>query len=114
MNAEYIYKQLENVFTYSGKDKVIADHIAELYKQLEELKNQKEEQNERLEPIDLDFSVKYFTYEPEGWILKREGKGLSYRWYSYRDDLLGERCPNWWWEEITDYAKFEVLYQQAQ
>lgn len=118
MDSEHIYKQLENVFTYAGKDKIIAAHIAELYKQLEELKKgNKDEPKAKLEQLDLGFRVEYFRYDPDGWILKRESKGTSYRWYAYRDELMGEVCPPWWWEEVYDSSQikqFEALYSQAQ
>lgn len=119
MDSEYIYNQLTNAFTYASKDRVIADHIAKIYKQLEQLKNQhttKPEPEQKLESIDLDFNVEYFRYDPEGWILKREGRGLTYRWYSYRDDLLGEQYTKWWWTEVYDSDKlkhYEDLYQWA-
>lgn len=119
MDSEYIYNQLTNAFTYASKEKIIADHIEELYNQLEQLKNQdttKPEPEQKLESINLCFTVEYFRYEPDGWILKREGRGSTYRWYAYQDDLLGERCPNWWWAEIYDSDKlshYEDLYQQA-
>jgi len=119
MDAENIYRQLENAFTYAGKDKVIADHIADLYKQLEDLtKYKKEEQQKgKLEHIDLQFNVEYFRLNPDGRILKRESRGDSYRWYEYRDALMGEQCPPWWWTEVNDIDllnHFESLYSQAQ
>lgn len=118
MDSEHIYKQLESVFTYAGKDKIIADHIADLYKQLEELKKcSKDEPKAKLEHLDLGFNVEYFRYDPDGWILKRESKDTTYRWYAYCDELMGEVGPPPWWEEVYDSSQvkqFEALYQQAQ